>query len=686
MPGSAAPIALTIVAVDATAKTIDAINARMAAFGKKTQANVERATAPVRSLGNAIKTFGDISGVTRVGSAFGSLARAGNDAYQKVGQIIPLLGIVGSAATVAGVTRMVTAWSEFGSKVEFASQRIGIAASGLSGLQGAAHLAGSSADSLTGGLQALGQTMYDSIGGRNVEAIKMFRTLKIGFEDATGHARKVADVLPEVADKIKAIKDPFAQAQVATALFGGAAESLLPFLRLGSAGMRRYVEDAKRYGAISDASAAAANRLREAQARVSLAIEGFSNRIAERLEPILTPLLTHFAEWIATSPQVARGVEWLGTKVDQLGGYLNNVDWASVQQTWEGWGTTIGNVTTALGGPQKAIEGLMILMAASFALKVIGPFLTLGSAIAGATFKMSALTAGMAGMTGKNLLTTMLGRGAGLAGGLGLAGLAWEGANLAQDATQPAGNGFANLLHNMIFDMNPTHWTQSYHPGQDSPAAPSGPPGRGQAWGATYDGANATQGGGGERNIRNNNPSNLTFAGQAGAVSDGRFARFKNMETGVAADLNQFLLYQDRDRLTSIAGMINKATPISENPGVRDYIDRVSRQMGVSPNDRVNLHDPDTAKRFIMAVSPNEGGTPDAGAVARGVALRLGAQGAPMALASGGQGSDGGRDSTVKLQIDGRMDKGMSMNVVGAQGATVSGPLVERPQLLGANP
>lgn len=695
MSGSAAPIALTITAVDQTAKTIDAINARMAAFGKRTQASVERATAPVRSLGNALKTFGDVSSLNRVGAAFGSLARAGNDAYQKVGQVIPLLGIVGSAATVAGITRMVTAWSEWGSRVGFTAQRIGISASRLSAFQGAAQLAGASAQGAANGLQTLGQTMYDAIGGRAPEAIKMFRTLGIAFQDASGHARSVTEVLPEVADKIRAIRDPFAQAQVATTLFGGAAEDLLPFLRQGSAGIREYLETARRYGAVSDASAAAANRLREAQARVSLATEGLRNRIAERLEPILTPLLTHFAEWIATSPQVARGVEWLGAKVGELGSYLSNVDWASVQQTWEGWGATIGNVATALGGPQKVIEGLMLLMGASFALKVITPFLTLGGAIVGATFKLSALSAGMAGMTGKSLLTTMLGRGAGLAGGLGLAGLAWEGANLAQDATQPAGDGFANLLHNMIFDMNPTHWTQSYHPGQ---------------------------GGGGKSGGQTNTfDTNLTpqARGLLDTIAAGEARSYQSLYGDSASHPNQF---SDNSRFPQWGGaMVNgqpthaagryqfepatwaeaaaatghlDMSPASQDQNAwwlaqRDYKKRTGRLLAddMKSNDPAvrsqigNVLQPTwtsaSGRRFAQELQPN---------IDRENLAVPSAQGAPMALASGGQNGGSGKDSNVRLQIDGRMDKGMSMSVASAQGATVSGPLVERPQLLGANP
>jgi hypothetical protein len=709
MAGSA--ISLTITADDRTAKTIAAINANLTKFAGNAQANMNKVGALTQSrmaqATASLRRYGD--GIARVSGSMQGLARAGGDAFQKVGQVVPLIGIIGSAASIAGITRMVTAWADWGTRVGFTAQRIGISTDKLSALQGAARLAGSSAESAASGLQTLGQTMYDAIGGRAPEAIVMFRTLGIAFQDASGHARSVTEVLPEVADKIRAIRDPFAQAQVATALFGGAAEDLLPFLRKGSAGIRELTETSRRYGVFSDQSAAAANRLREAQARVTLAVEGLSNRIAERLEPILTPMLTHFAEWLATSPQVAAGVEWLGQEVDQLGRFLEGPGLAQFVDTLKGWGTSVATVTDALGGPQRVIEVLMAFMGASFALKVIGPFLTLGGAIVTATRNLGTLTTGMARLPGGGI-----GRGINpllLAGPVGIALGAVTGDG---SAAQPGDLGKSlPLLQQLSEWFNGTADSPSWFNGGGGRAlgglfgggtAPNGVPragGFGAPGGPTqYLGA-GSQGSGNERNIRNNNPTNLNFVGQAGAVSDGRFAHFKNMESGVAADLNQFLLYQDRDHVQSIAAMINKATPASDNnPGVPDYIKRVAAQMGMQPGDTPNLHDPAIAAKFIMAVSPNEGGTPDKAAVDRGVALRLGipgpggapltppaAQGAPMTLNTGGGNDNSAKpnDSTVRLHISG--DDRYRANVVGNPAAVpVSGPLVERPALLGAMP
>lgn len=136
------------------------------------------------------------------------------------------------------------------------------------------------------------------------------------------------------------------------------------------------------------------------------------------------------------------------------------------------------------------------------------------------------------------------------------------------------------------------------------------------------------------------------------------------MESGVAADLNQFLLYQEKwtgfngtGHRTSIVDMLHTATPKSDNnPGIECSIDRVAAQMGMRRDETPDLHNRDVARRWIMAVAPNEGGTPDAGAVQRGVGLRLGPTAArPSATGAGLTGAPGatGRvDLNVKVQGD----------------------------------
>jgi hypothetical protein len=312
-----AKVSFTISAVDRASEMLDKINRRLSA-----------ANAPVERLNKQWTNFAKQSGLEGLTQRARGLASAGLDAFRSIARIIAPLGAITGAASIAGMERLVEQWGEFGSKLGFSAARLGTTAGQLQTLQGAARLAGSSAASMTSGLTTLGQTMTDAIGGRAPEAVVMFNTLGIAFQDAAGRARPVAEVLPEIADKVAGIRDPFLQARVATSLLGGAAEDLLPFLRLGSKGIAQYSAMAQRYGVMNDAGAEAANRMRQAQVQLGLAVEGLGNSVAEKLAPVITPLLTDMAEWIAANRTwIATDI---GVAVKDLADWLRKVNWAGV--------------------------------------------------------------------------------------------------------------------------------------------------------------------------------------------------------------------------------------------------------------------------------------------------------------------------------------------------------------------
>ncbi len=376
--------AVTISAVDNLSKTLNRINQ-----------NATRSLAPFRKLGGAVTRLMRTTGVSSMARALGNVGRSARDAFQRLSSIIAPLGAISGAASLGGMYRMVSAWSNWGTELGNVSRNMGITAQALGNLQGAAQMAGSSGDALTNGLSALGQNLYDAVGGRNAAAVVMMNTLGVAFRKNATQARTVTDVLPELADKIASLKDPYAQAQAASTLFGGSAAAMLPFLRRGSAGIREYQQAAERYLHITPQTAQAANTFREAQTRLTLAVEGFGNRISEKLAPVIGPLLTQLADWIATNPKVTEGINALGDGVQRFANWLRGINWNTVGQKMQQWGSRVLWVTNLLGGPGNAVRDLMILMAGSFALKVISPWAGLGIAIASSGVKLGLWTLGL---------------------------------------------------------------------------------------------------------------------------------------------------------------------------------------------------------------------------------------------------------------------------------------------------
>lgn len=131
------------------------------------------------------------------------------------------------------------------------------------------------------------------------------------------------------------------------------------------------------------------------------------------------------------------------------------------------------------------------------------------------------------------------------------------------------------------------------------------------------------------RGIRNNNPTNLSYvSGQTNVQgSDGRFGVYPTMEDGVTAATNQLVINQQTHGLTTVAGQINRWSPAGENGKAKTdaYINYVSQQVGVGPNETIDVTNPVIAQKMITAMTVKENGRPiDAAIIQRGVAKRLG--------------------------------------------------------------
>ncbi len=113
------------------------------------------------------------------------------------------------------------------------------------------------------------------------------------------------------------------------------------------------------------------------------------------------------------------------------------------------------------------------------------------------------------------------------------------------------------------------------------------------------------------RGIRNNNPGNLNYVGQAGAhLEKGvhpRFAVFATPEAGLMALRGQLLRYNQRDGLDTVAGIIGKWAPPSEND-TASYIEGVSHALGVTPDQKLGPFTPHLVAGLMRAIILMENG------------------------------------------------------------------------------
>ena len=332
--------AITVTAVDQASAQFDKINKSIA-----------RMSAPAEQFNRQVSKFGDVSGITRMTDGVRGMTSGFLDSFRAVDRLAGSLGLVTGVTSLAGIAAFTDRWRSTTAALNSTSKMLGVGVSTLSKLQGAARLAGIGAEDMNAGLKGLGETLRDATFGRNSDAIQMFRQLKVEFEDSPGKVRDMVDVLPELADKIAAIKDPFTQARIATTLFGGAGEAMLPFLRKGSAGIKKLTEEVGLLGNMDQAAADAATRLTTSIEKVKIAGEGLANEVLAPLAPHLERIAEDMAAW---------------TK--------ENKDWlaSDITKNIKEYGSAINNVVKEIGGWKEVAGDLLLYWSTRFMPGMIG--------------------------------------------------------------------------------------------------------------------------------------------------------------------------------------------------------------------------------------------------------------------------------------------------------------------------
>ena len=133
------------------------------------------------------------------------------------------------------------------------------------------------------------------------------------------------------------------------------------------------------------------------------------------------------------------------------------------------------------------------------------------------------------------------------------------------------------------------------------------------------------------RGIRNNNPGNLNFAHQKGAVLEpgpnARFARFPTPEAGLDALRDQLCLFMGRDKLRTVDAIIAKWAPPNEND-TSAYAQFVAKKIGVKASAALGPATPPLIGKMMAAITEYENGQNPYGPLIAQVASNLPASGA----------------------------------------------------------
>jgi hypothetical protein len=113
------------------------------------------------------------------------------------------------------------------------------------------------------------------------------------------------------------------------------------------------------------------------------------------------------------------------------------------------------------------------------------------------------------------------------------------------------------------------------------------------------------------RGVRNNNPGNIQRSGVQWqgevAGNDPRYSAFETPEAGIRALAKNLISYQDDHGLNTVAGIVSRWAPSTEND-TAGYAKDVAKALGVDPNAPIDVKDPGTLGKLTRAIITRENG------------------------------------------------------------------------------
>lgn len=559
------------------------------------------------------------------------------------------LAVEASALSVVAFTTKVAAGLD---NLYWASQRTGATVAGIQAIGYAASQTGSTAEAARGALEGLARFMRNNPGSEG-----FLNRLGVQTRDAHGQMRSMESIFTGVGQRLSSM--PYYRANQYAQMLGIDENTLMAMRRGMGDFSAQYTATAKAIGFNADAAAKSSNRfmtsIREFGMMAGMARDkigsGLTDGLAGSLDRLRKQILTNFPNIEHGIMSVIKGVLWLADVIgkvayrliqaagsiadwwqhldgdskkliETLGAVLavwrllNAEMWSSPvtwilalvgalallwedYQTWKEGGKslidwskwqpeieqakkafiwlrdTLIELKDRLGGWKNTLELIFGIMAGAKLVgmltgigKITSAFRLMGDAIGGAFGGLGKLAKGIAELALRNPWLLMF--------------VPTNNTPTTSQEMATIGGIGSNIDPN---DLKQAQEWQKNHPGE------------------VYQGN--------DRGIRNNNPGNLEFAGQDGAVSDGRFAKFRTAFEGLRAMSRQLLRYYDGKttgkELHTVSDIISTWAPKNENDTLA-YITHVSQMLGVSPNAQINLRDPNVMATMMNGIIQKENG------------------------------------------------------------------------------
>ncbi|GAA3089626.1 phage-related protein [Kribbella aluminosa] len=272
-------IAMDIIANDRASDTLKKVAGELRHTGDQAQ----------RSSGgfDKFKAAG-IAATVAVGAAVVGFGKASVDKFKEVG------------GQVMGLQRVMGGTAEQASRLRFAAEQSGVGFDTLSKSTGKFEKA----------------LVASNDGGKKASA--MILQLGFNFRDAHGHILPMTTVLPELADKFKAMPNGAEKTALAMKLFGKSGADMIPFLNKGKTGIEDLMKQTDKYGlTLTGANLDALKKSKAGQREWNATLDGLKVQFGAQILPILNKFVAMLRDKVI--PFVTRITGFMSTHKDMVG-------------------------------------------------------------------------------------------------------------------------------------------------------------------------------------------------------------------------------------------------------------------------------------------------------------------------------------------------------------------------------
>lgn len=282
-----------------------------AAKAEKQYDRLERSVAKVeKAEKTAVKTTKESAEARRKSVADTQKADASMQGLLKTvnASIKSFAAFTGLLLGASGLSKLATDAAKANRELDTTAKNLGMARKELSAWQGVADMAGESAGGMSGYMKTLSGDMQSLIMMGDTSVLPYFNALGVSLLDSTGKARKLDDVMLDLADRFSTMdrRQAYTLAQQM-----GIDDGTFNTLSRGRAEMERMLEIQRDMYHSSEADIENSRKLAEARAVLNAQWESLKLMIGNALIPVLTTLteiVSGFVGFLVKHEHVTKGV------------------------------------------------------------------------------------------------------------------------------------------------------------------------------------------------------------------------------------------------------------------------------------------------------------------------------------------------------------------------------------------